>query len=79
VELDEVVVELRCPVGPRRLFALMRQQGEQPQYLHPDNLIEFTCYDCRHEMQQRGRTVKRVLHRYSMGGELIETLVQGGG
>jgi hypothetical protein len=57
----------------------MRQHGEQPSYVHPDNLIEFTCYDCRHDMQQHGKTaVKRVLHRYSLGGDLIETLVVEG-
>lgn len=71
-------MELRCPVGPRRLFALMRQRNETPSYVQPDNLIEFTCYDCRHEMERRGKRIKRVLHRYSMGGELIETLVQEG-
>jgi hypothetical protein len=76
--MSEVVVELRCPVGPRRLFALMRQQGEQPRYVHPENLIEFSCYDCRRDMERHGKTVKLVLHRYSLAGELIETLVQEG-
>jgi hypothetical protein len=57
----------------------MRQHGEQPSYVHPDNLIEFTCYDCRHEMERRhSKRIKRVLHRYSMGGTLIETLVVEG-
>lgn len=71
---EESVVEIRCPVGPRRLFAKMRQRGEQPSYIHPDNLIEFTCYDCRHELERQGRQVKRVLHRFSLDGTLVETL-----
>lgn len=67
-------VELRCPVGPRRLFARMIQRGERPQYIHPDNLIEFSCYDCRRSMERDGRRVRRVLHRYDLAGTLIETL-----
>jgi hypothetical protein len=73
VELDEV--EVRCPNGPRRLFAVMRQRGERPSYIHPDNHIEFACYDCRRAMQRRGRDVDRVLHRYDLAGTLITTLV----
>jgi hypothetical protein len=73
VEVAEV--EVRCPNGPRRLFAVMRQHGERPSYIHPDNHIEFACYDCRREMARHGRHVNRVLHRYSPWGELVETLV----
>lgn len=71
---DVAELELRCPIGARRLFARMRLSGERPSFVHPDNLIEFSCYDCRHAMQRRGRSVKRVLHRYDLAGELIETL-----
>jgi hypothetical protein len=71
----ETVLEYRCPLGARRLFARAIQRGEKPQYIHPDNLIEFSCYDCRHRMRDHGRQVKRVLHRYDLAGELIETLV----
>lgn len=71
----EQEIELRCPVGPRRLFGMMVMRGERPSYVHPDNLIEFSCYDCRHAMERRGRRVRRVLHRYDLAGFLIETLV----
>jgi hypothetical protein len=71
----ETVRELRCPLGARRLFAIMRQRGEQPKYIHPANLIEFSCYDCRHRLEQQGRSVQRVLHRFDVGGVLIETLM----
>ena len=70
----ETVRELRCPLGARRLFAIMRQRGERPSYVQPDNLIEFSCYDCRHRLEVQGRRVARVLHRFNLGGELIETL-----
>lgn len=71
-------MELRCPVGPRHLFARMIQRGERPVYVHPDNLIEFSCYHCRHDLERRqGRRVRRVLHRYDIAGTLVETLVVG--
>lgn len=71
-------VQIRCPLGPRRLFGMMRTRGERPSYVHPDNHIEFSCYDCRHAMELRGRRVRRVLHRYAFDGTLIETLVVEG-
>lgn len=74
VNRDGDDIELRCPVGARRLFARMLQRGERPSYVHPDNLIEFSCYDCRHSLERRGKRVRRVLHRYNLAGELIETL-----
>jgi hypothetical protein len=52
----------------------MIQRGERPSYIHPDNLIEFSCYDCRRTMERQGRPVRRVLHRYALDGMLIETL-----
>jgi len=71
----EAVVELRCPLGARRLFARMRQRGERPRYVQPDNLIEFSCYDCRHRMYKQGRDVKLVLHTFNIAGELVGTTV----
>lgn len=72
----ETVLEYRCPLGARRLFMRMIQRGERPSYIQPDNLIEFSCYDCRHRMeQQSGRRARRVLHRYDLAGTLVETLV----
>jgi hypothetical protein len=68
-------IELRCPVGPRKLFAMMQRAGQRPSYIHPDNLIEFSCYDCKRSYRSQGRSVRRVLHRYDLSGELIETLL----
>lgn len=78
-------VDVRCPVGmpgpdgtcrPGKLLLKLRQAGGQPQYVHPDNLIELPCDDCRKRLRKSGREVRRVLHRYNFIGELIETLVR---
>lgn len=67
-------VELRCPTGPRKLFAKLRLAG-----LHPgvtsDNLIELACQDCRRRMRSEGSDVQLVLHRFDIVGSLIETVV----
>lgn len=81
------VVDVRCPVGPRRedgtchpgkLLLKIRQSGEKPAYVHPDNLIELYCEDCTRRLRKQGRAVRRVLHRYDFIGTLIETLVVEG-
>jgi hypothetical protein len=76
--------ELRCPSDlpgrdgechPGRLLARLRNSGEQESYVHPDNLIELSCDDCRSRLRKAGRQVSRVLHRFNFIGELAETLV----
>lgn len=76
IDEPETQIEVRCPVGARRLFAKMIQRGERPSFVHPDNLIEFSCYDCRQRLIDRGESVRRVLHRYDIAGKLITTLIQ---
>ena len=79
-------VEVRCPVGeelpsgdcrPGRLLMKLRIAGELPSYVHPDNLIELACEDCRYRLRKAGYQVRRVLHRYDMAGQLVETLTDG--
>jgi hypothetical protein len=81
------VVDVRCPVGPSRedgschpgkLLLKIRQAGDVPAYVHPDNLIELFCEDCTRRMRKSGRQVRRVLHRFDFLGTLIETLVVEG-
>lgn len=67
-------VELRCPVGPRRLLAILRQSGE-PLRVVPGNLIEFACADCRRELRRQGQDPSYVLHRFDVAGELVQTIV----
>jgi hypothetical protein len=69
-------VEVRCPVGPQRLFSKLRLGEESSRYVQPDNLIEFTCSDCARRLsREQGRRL-RVLHRFDFVGDLIETLTQ---
>lgn len=60
---DQDVSELRCPENPSRLFARLR--GVR---VTDGNLIEVSCRDCR-----RGRFGVRVLHRFDVLGNLVET------
>lgn len=69
-------VEIRCPVGPRRLFSKLLVSGEKPQVVE-GNLIEFACDECKRTLrQQQTGQITRVLHRYNLAGELVETIVQ---
>ena len=58
-------LELRCAENPSRMFGkLLVEQGA---VVNSDNLLEFACRDCRTE------GVRRVLHRFNVLGELVET------
>lgn len=65
-------VEIRCPVGPQRLLGKLLQSGEKPKIVE-GNLIEMHCNDCVRLIRKTGRPMFRVLHRYDLSGELIET------
>jgi len=78
------LVDLRCPSDlpgrdgechPGRLLARVLASGERPSYVHPDNLIELVCPDCRSRLRKSGRRVTRVLHRFDFSGEPAGTLV----
>lgn len=73
-EDDPQEVELRCPTGPRKLFAKLRLAGVAP-VITPGNLIELSCQDCRRRLRSQSHEVKLVLHRYDITGSLVETLV----
>ena len=72
-------LELRCPDHFRcaagRLLAKLRLSGQKPSYVHPDNLIELECQDCKVRMRKNGRQVARVLHRYDFLGQWVQTLI----
>lgn len=79
-------VEVRCPVPqplpggdckPGKLLMKLLVSGESPSYVHPDNLIELACDDCRARLRRRGVGVRRVLHRYDLTGSLVSTLTDG--
>jgi hypothetical protein len=74
------LVEVRCPVGPRRLFTKLRLDPASVRYLQPENWIEMSCADCRTQLRRRGRQVVHVMHRYAFTGDLVQTvLVYGEG
>lgn len=69
------VKELRCPEDPRRLFAKFIQTREKIVVTN-DNLIEFACQNCKRNLRDDGEFVNRVLHRYNLLGDLVETHVE---
>lgn len=68
-------VELRCPEGPRRLLSKVLVSGDKPT-ITDDNLVELTCPDCKRILRQNGQQVFRVLHRFNLWGDLVQSVVQ---
>lgn len=71
---DPVSVEVRCPLGPRRLFMKLKLEGT-PITVNSENLMEFSCADCRKALQRQGTECERVLHFYNFIGEWVRTTV----
>ena len=79
-ELAEV--EVRCPVSqwrggqckPGRLLTKLYLSGGTPSFVHPDNLIELACPDCKYRARKAGLPVIQVLHRFDLAGNLVGTL-----
>lgn len=72
-------VEIRCPEGPQRLFMKLRLSDdpiERPHVVPGLNLMELACSDCARGYRKRHPEVFRVLHRYSIDGELVESIIQ---
>ena len=67
-----MIVDLRCPVDTRRLFARLRRGEAQ---IVDGNLVEVACDDCRRARRKTGDTVRLVLHRFNVLGECVETEV----
>lgn len=70
------VIEVRCPVGPQRLFTKLKLGEEFGSYVQPDNLIEFTCSDCARRIGRERGISCRVYHRFDFVGELVNTSVE---
>jgi hypothetical protein len=68
------LVDLRCPVTPRRLFAKIRM-GEAT-IDRSDNTISVACDDCRSAMRRMGQDARLVVHTFTMLGVCIGTKVQ---
>lgn len=68
-------VEVRCPVGPQKLFTKLKLGEEFGSYL-PNNLIEFTCQDCAKTHRRATNNFVRVYHTFNFIGELIDTRIE---
>ena len=42
----------------------------------PGNLVELACDDCKKTLRRQGQTLVRVLHRFDLAGDLVETYVE---
>ena len=69
-------IEVRCPVGPQRLFTKLKLGEESATYIEPGNLLEFTCSDCAKRLSRERQQALRVFHRFNFIGELVETLAE---
>jgi len=69
-------LEIRCPNGPRKLFAKVISEGGAPSYTDDGSLIELSCSECKRGLRGKGRRVFRVLHRYNILGQHVETVVE---
>lgn len=68
-------VELRCPVGPRQLLGkVLRESGNV--VVDDNNLMELACRDCARALKVSDPGVLRVVHRYNLLGELVESVIQ---
>ena len=66
-------IEIRCPVGPKRLLAKLLQEGGKP-HIVEGNLVEFACDDCKKVQRRTKPSVVRVLHRFNLLGDCVQTL-----
>lgn len=73
--MERLVKEVRCPEDPRRLFTKLIQEGKKP-VITDGNLIEFACQNCKKSYNLENIRCVRVLHRYNLAGELIETVFE---
>lgn len=70
------VIEVRCPVGPQRLFTKLKLGEETARKVDPGNLIEFSCSDCSRVLSKAREEPLRVFHQFNFVGDCIRTLVE---
>jgi hypothetical protein len=71
----EKTIALRCPVGPQRLLAVVRQTGD-PHGITDGNLLEIACRDCRAIVaKEQGKKPVLVVHAFNVLGELVESII----
>ena len=70
---ESPATEIRCPTEYRRMFGKLVRRGEDVTVV--ENLLEFSCRSCTKEQKAADPAIVRVVHRYNIAGELIETAV----
>lgn len=76
--------EIRCPAGPKKLLAKMKTDPDTDAVKRiVDNLLELSCRDCTKTARATAYATDapiplRVLHRYNIAGELVESEVEYG-
>lgn len=71
------MIEFRCPRDRRTMFGKIVQEQFRAFDITQPAIIEFACAECRRVLGRRGLQVQRVLHRYDLYGNFIETEHQG--
>jgi hypothetical protein len=49
-------------------------KGQAPMVVAEGNLIEVACGDCKRLKRRDGDPVVRVLHRFNLAGDLVESV-----
>lgn len=73
--MSKIEIEVRCPNGPQRLFMKLLSEEAIPVVNIDLNLMELACGDCSRNLRKEGHDIFRVLHRYAMNAELVETVL----
>lgn len=74
--IGKEIKEIRCPTGPQRLFLkLTIEEGRIPLVNSELNCMELSCQDCCRSLRRKGHPIFRVLHRYAINAELVETVL----
>lgn len=66
-------IEIRCPINPQVLLTKLLFKGEKA-HITEGNLIELACDRCKEIRRKQTGERMRVLHRYDLLGELVETV-----
>lgn len=83
-EREEQLVELRCPIGPRALLAKVVRMGDHHAQVWKESslslpefpLLELACRDCAKSCRREDPSVRRVLHRFNVFGQLAESVIE---
>lgn len=67
-------VDLRCEAHPRRLLGRLLTESTTRHVDPGSNLLEFHCRECTRDARVLDSSVLRVLHRFDLTGDLIETV-----